>query len=130
MCGALAMRLPSGSNSAHEKSNRSLMLTDWAVASSRAPICSATDMNRLLKISNSTGSTSVPTRSAPAGRRTRVSSRCPYGVTVARQPGSTTVVELASVIRAGPSTTASGASPSRRWSGTRRHWPSLHISTV
>jgi len=35
------------------------MLTDWAVASRRAPICSATDMNRLLKISSITGSAAV-----------------------------------------------------------------------
>jgi hypothetical protein len=28
MCGALAIRLPSASNSAHEKSRRSLMLTE------------------------------------------------------------------------------------------------------
>jgi len=28
MCGALAIRLPAASNSAHEKSSRSLMLTE------------------------------------------------------------------------------------------------------
>ena len=61
MWGALAIRLPSGSNSAQEKSSRSLMLTEWAWTASRAPICSAIDMNRLLKISSSTGSASVPT---------------------------------------------------------------------
>jgi hypothetical protein len=31
MCGALAIRLPSASNSAQEKSSRSLMLTEYAV---------------------------------------------------------------------------------------------------
>ncbi len=56
MCGALAIRLPSASNSAHEKSSRSLMLTEYAVLASVTPICSAIAMNRLLKTSSSTGS--------------------------------------------------------------------------
>ncbi len=55
MCGALAIRPPSASKTAQEKSRRSLMLTEWAVDWRRTPICSATDMNRLLKISRSTG---------------------------------------------------------------------------
>ena len=63
MCGALAIRPPSASKTAQEKSSRSLMLTECAVACRRTPICSATDMNRLLKISSSTGSAAVP---APA----------------------------------------------------------------
>ncbi len=37
------------------------MLTDWAVLARVAPICSAIDMNRLLKISSITGSAWVPT---------------------------------------------------------------------
>ena len=45
---------------AQEKSSLSLMLTEAAVFSSTEPICSAIDMNRLLKISNMTGSTLVP----------------------------------------------------------------------
>ena len=75
MCGALAIRLPSGSNSAQEKSSRSRMFTDWAVDSSRTPICSAIDMNRLLKISSSTGSASVPDVGLGRGLRTRSTSR-------------------------------------------------------
>ena len=51
MCGALAMRLPSGSNRAQEKSSRSLMLTECAVFSRRTPICSAMAMKRLLNTS-------------------------------------------------------------------------------
>ncbi len=61
MCGAFAIRLPSVSNSAHEKSRRSLMLTEYAVFCSATPICSAIAMKRLLKTSSITGSTSVPT---------------------------------------------------------------------
>ena len=49
-----------GENKAHEKSKRSLIFTEEAVFSSTVPICSATLMNRLLKISNITGSTLVP----------------------------------------------------------------------
>ncbi len=60
MCGALAMRLPAASKIAHEKSSRSLMLTEYAVLASVTPICSAMAMNRLLKTSSSTGSTCVP----------------------------------------------------------------------
>ena len=36
------------------------MFTDVAVFASVTPICSAMDMNRLLKTSSSTGSTRVP----------------------------------------------------------------------
>ena len=61
MCGALAIRPPSASKTAQEKSSRSLMLTECAVDCRRTPICSATDMNRLLKISSMTGSALVPT---------------------------------------------------------------------
>ena len=59
MCGAFAIRLPSASKIAQEKSRRSLMLTECAVARSRSPICSATAMNRLEKTSSSTGSASA-----------------------------------------------------------------------
>ena len=56
MCGALAIRLPSASKSAQEKSSRSLMLTEYAVCARRTPICSAIDMKRLLNTSSITGS--------------------------------------------------------------------------
>src|SRR5476649_2915716 len=60
MCGALAIRLPAASKMAQLKSSRSLMLTEYAVFCKRRPICSAIDMNRLLKISSITGSAVVP----------------------------------------------------------------------
>ncbi len=60
MCGALAISAPPASNRAQEKSSRSLMLTEVAVDCSATPISSAMAMNRLLKISSRTGSTSVP----------------------------------------------------------------------
>ena len=50
--GALAMSSPEGSKMAQLKSRRSLMFTDTAVFSSTTPICSATFMKRLLKISS------------------------------------------------------------------------------
>ena len=59
MCGALAMSWPCASNSAQEKSSRSLMFTELAVLASVTPICSAMAMNRLLKISSNTGSARV-----------------------------------------------------------------------
>ncbi len=60
MCGALAISAPSASNSAQEKSSRSLMFTEVAVDWSATPISSAIAMNRLLKISSITGSAEVP----------------------------------------------------------------------
>src|ERR1700761_9338694 len=77
MCGALAISPPSASKTAQEKSSRSLMLTECAVAYRRTPICSATDMNRLLKISSITGSAVVPTSARSGRAATRDSSRAP-----------------------------------------------------
>ncbi|MNE97171.1 hypothetical protein D3C80_1954770 [compost metagenome] len=56
ICGALATSTPFSSNTAQEKSSRSLILTEDAVFCSVTPICSAIDMNRLLKTSSRTGS--------------------------------------------------------------------------
>jgi len=113
MWGALAMSCPSRSNTAQLKSRRSLMFTEWAVLASVAPICSAMDMNRLLKISSITGSASVPMATVFVRSTTRVRTRCPRPVSSARQPGSTTVVAVASVITAGPSMAVPGTSASR-----------------
>ena len=87
MCGAFAIRLPSPSKIAHEKSSRSLMFTEYAVFCSRSPICSAIDMNRLLKISSRTGSASVPSERRVGSGVVRVSTRLPCAVICARQPG-------------------------------------------
>jgi hypothetical protein len=113
MCGALAISPPSASNSAQEKSRRSLMLTECAVDWRRTPICSATDMNRLLKTSSMTGSAWVPTSARSGLGVTRDMSRSPRAVTRACQPGSTTVVASSSVMMAGPSTACPGRSPAR-----------------
>ena len=129
MCGALAIRPPSASKTAQEKSSRSLMLTECAVDCRRTPICSATDMNRLLKISSITGSALVP-RLARSGRAvTRDSSRSPRSLTTARQPGSTTVVASSSVMTAGPSTACPGRSPARGNRSTSAQAPSVNIGT-
>jgi len=103
MCGALAIRLPSASKIAQLKSSRSLMLTEYAVFCSRSPICSAMDMNRLLKISSMTGSALVPIARRAGSAATRRNTRWPRGVASARQPASTMVVALASAMMAGPS---------------------------
>ena len=130
MCGALAISCPAASKIAQEKSSRSLMLTECAVLCSRTPICSATDMNRLLKISSMTGSASVLADPARPGRPPgRVSSRSPRPVTAACQPGSTTVVAKSSVMSAGPVTTWPGPSPVRGRRSTSAHSPPVNIRT-
>ena len=129
MCGALAMSPPSASKTAHEKSSRSLTLTECAVACSRTPICSATDMNRLLKISSITGSTAVPAAARPGMASTRASSRSPRPVSSARQPGSTTVVAKSSTTSAGPATRSPGRRSRRRTSRARTHSPAEYSRT-
>ena len=57
--GALATSFPCSSKMAQEKSRRSLMLVEIAVRCRVRPICSPTDINRLLKIESWTGSNSV-----------------------------------------------------------------------
>ena len=114
ICGALAMRFASVSKIAHEKSNRSLMLTDKAVFCSVCPICSAIAMRRLLKTSSMIGSASVPM----AGFRTRglcrLSTNWLSGSTRLVHSGSMTVVALGSMTMAGPSTVFPGCMLSRR----------------
>ena len=50
--------------------------------------------------------------------------------TRARQPGSTTVVETASRISAGPATLCPAGSPSRSYTGVERAAPPIHVSTI
>ena len=68
------------------------MFTDEAVCCSAAPISSAIDMNRPLKISSRTGSAAVPIATAAVRGAWRVRIRLPSRSTAACQPGSTTVV--------------------------------------
>ena len=70
--GGVGHQPSAGSKIAQEKSRRSLMFTDRDVCCRVTPIRSATDMNRLLKTSSITGSTSVPTDT----RAGRASTRC------------------------------------------------------
>ena len=72
------------------------MLTEYAVLASVTPICSAIAMKRLLKTSSSTGSAVVPIACARRAASTRSSTRWSRAVSVARQPGSITVVALRS----------------------------------
>ncbi len=130
MWGALATRPPSASNSAHEKSSRSLMLTECAVFCSRTPICSAIDMKRLLNTSSMTGSTRVPTAVRSGRGSARRSTRCPDGPAVACQPGSTTVVASSSATTAGPVTVSFVRSVSRRYRPASRHPSPANIRTV
>ena len=93
------------------------MFTETAVLASVAPICSAMDMNRLLKTSSSSGETCSGSAEGRAGGEVLRSSSSPPASTSARQPGSTTVVLVASQTIAGPSTTA------RRRAGPRARTP-------
>ena len=129
MCGALAISWPFWSNSAQEKSRRSLMFTEQAVLASVSPICSAIAMNRLLKISSMIGSALVPIAVRAGRSTTRSSSRSPPVRVRADQPGSTTVVPLASAMIAGPSTRAPSDSASRTTTGVSCQQPSLYIGT-
>ena len=117
-CGALATRCPSPSKTAQEKSSRSLMFTDCAVARSASPISSAIPMKMLPNTSRRTGSASVPAVSCGFScslcfALTRVSTRSLRVVSSADQPGSTTMVWFASTMMAGPATVWPGARSSR-----------------
>jgi len=102
MWGALAISAPEASNTAQEKSRRSLMLTEAAVRSRANPIRSAIDMNRLENSSSDTGSGSRVVIGLRAGGSLRVSNNSPRGRTSAIQPASTIVPEIRSSITAGP----------------------------
>ena len=115
------MSWPCASNSAQEKSRRSLMLTELAVLASVTPICSAMAMKRLLKISSSTGSARVGHRVAARGGGLRRAPGCRRSVNVARQPCSTTTVVLRSQITAGPSSASPGRRCSRSKNGESTH---------
>src|SRR3972149_8948000 len=60
MWAAWAIICPRLSNNAHEKSRRSLMLGEKLLRRSAAPISSATEANRCLKISSWIGFSSMP----------------------------------------------------------------------
>ena len=82
------------------------MFTETAVLASVAPICSAIDMNRLLKTSSSKGETCPGSADGRTGGEVLRSSSSPPVRASARQPGSTTVVLVSSQTIAGPSTQA------------------------
>ena len=73
-----------------------------AVLANTTPICSATDINRLLKISNLIGSTLVLDiiLGLLCFRELRV--KCPLMLISAIHPYSTIIVEFGSIIIAGP----------------------------
>ena len=130
-CGALATSAPVASNTAQEKSSRSLMLTDRLVFCSTAPVCSAALMKRLLNSSSITGSGRAASATRAAARvSVRRSSRWLSAVTSAVQPGSTTVVALASRISAGPGMRSSRRSASRSNTGAWCSEPAVQSATV
>ncbi len=108
---------------AQEKSSRSLMLTLMDVFCSTAPVCSATFMNRLLNSSSNTGSGRPLPAAVRAGKgEVRRSVIWSSRVISAVQPGSTTVVALASRISAGPAIRSPASSAVR--SNTGASWVS------
>ena len=88
------------------------------------------DMYRLLKISSITGSTLVPMAWRSGRASMRSSTMWSRGVTSACQPGSTTVVALASAMMAGPLILSPGCSDSRRNTGVACCFPLVNICTV
>ena len=110
---------------AQEKSSRSLMFTLSEVFCRTAPVCSAMDMKRLLNSSSITGSTR-PVSAVRALARCSVRRRIRWfsGVTSAVQPGSTTVVALASRISAGPRSVSPASRASRSKTGASAAAPS------
>ena len=130
MCGALAIKDPSGANIAQEKSSRSLMLTDAAVFSRTTPICSAMDMNRLLNTSSITGSTVSPVDVSSSFSRKRSRMMSLPVVVLQRQPGSTTIVLTGSRMTAGPSIINSGDRNARSYTGVVRHRSSMKHSIL
>ena len=123
--GALATRLPSTSKIAQEKSSRSFTFTEKAVFARVVPICSAIDMNRLLKTSSMTGSASVPI-AVRAGLGMTLRRNILLSIVIsAAQPGSTTVVATGSEMTAGPATESPGLSCSRAKTGVSRCLPSI-----
>mmetsp|Transcript_20861 Transcript_20861/g.53061 ORF Transcript_20861/g.53061 Transcript_20861/m.53061 type:complete len:213 (+) Transcript_20861:1729-2367(+) len=129
-CGALATRPPSGPNSAHEKSRRSLMFTLMEVRCSVRPICSAMPMKRWLKIARQMGSgplaagapaataaALVAVEGAGAGASPTSMRTLWPAVTCAVQPGSTMTVEMASMRMAGPGSAWPAARSDSRYTG-------------
>ena len=106
------------------------MFTDEAVLASVAPICSAIDMKRLLKTSSSSGERCDG--SAEAGAAGELRRRCssPAASTSASQPGSTTVVLVASRMIAGPLTCVPRESAARRCTATWCQAPAVYMRTV
>ncbi len=126
MCGALTTRSPAAVKTAQLKSSRSLTFTLLDVLRSVIPICSAMAAKRLLKTSSVAGShgtaafpavaiVSLPALSSHVcgvvdGRESKSS---PRDNTSPRQPGSITVVAVASCTTAGPAITSPGSNPAR-----------------
>jgi len=115
---------------AHRSSRAVLMFTELAVWRSTTPICSATCDEEPPNTSRRSGSgRPVASCTARAAFGLRRSSR-PPGCTVAVQPGAIHAVEPDSHSRAGPATVVSGASSSRRCSGTTSWLPLVHTGVV
>mmetsp|Transcript_42976 Transcript_42976/g.102241 ORF Transcript_42976/g.102241 Transcript_42976/m.102241 type:complete len:219 (-) Transcript_42976:1321-1977(-) len=128
MCGAFATRPPLSSNSAHEKSRRSLMLVEIDVRWRVRPICSAIDMKRCWNIDSCTASTWVDkTVASSAWTVIRTS---PLDVISATHPGSTRTVEIASSSIAGPSTFHPGPTSESRKTSVSRRPPSKYTAVV
>lgn len=102
-CGAFAIKFPSLSKIAHEKSNLSLMLVLIEVFCSAFPISSAIDINLLEYSDNLTGSHSI-TSWFFIDVTSCLSSSVFSSITVAFQPGYTKIEKVLATNIAGPST--------------------------
>ncbi len=135
MWGAFATNCPKPSKIAQEKSSLSLILTDEAVFCKVMPICSAIARNKLLKISNITGSGDFrfwisDFRLKLPDSWTLFKIRWFLNVTSACQPGSMTLVPVDSTIIAGPKIESPGCKSGRWKSGVSCQVFPVNIRTV
>ena len=102
------------------------MFTLCDTFSSVAPIISAIDMYKLLKISRRMGSHCVPTAALRSLGRSLVSASEPSVESTASQSGSTITVEFGSTMMAGPNTASPGAMSSRKYTPVSTSPPSMY----
>ena len=122
---------PSASNRAQEKSSRSLMLTECGGGLQRhAHLLGDRHEQAVEHLEQHRIDVDAGGLARPAAASTRSSTRFSRASTRARQPGSTTVVAVASTITAGPVTCAPAPSRSRSNTGASTSRPAKRTRVV
>ena len=114
MCGALATRPPSASKTAHEKSRRSLTLTDRAVFGQGHPHLLGDGHEAVVVEDEQEGRSASASAADRARAPGTASSSSSLAIASAAQPGSITVVLVGSQTIAGPARRSPGESSARR----------------